>query len=71
MSDDKMQKIGEIVRKNRKEQGLTQGQLAAISGVGIRFIREVEKGKESCHIAKTLTVLSMLGVDIEINGEKI
>jgi y4mF family transcriptional regulator len=56
--------LGAIVRKIRKEQGLTQEQLAATSGVGIRFVRELEQGKETCHIAKAFHVIKMLGVNI-------
>lgn len=68
MSAHKIEKLGEIIRQTRKEQGLTQEQLAATTGVGVRFIRELEQGKESCHIGKSLTVLAMLGIDIEVNG---
>ena len=67
----KIEKLGEIIRQARKEQGLTQEQLAAITGVGVRFIRELEQGKESCHIGKALTVVAMLGIDIEVNGIKL
>ncbi|MFV0321732.1 MAG: helix-turn-helix transcriptional regulator [Alphaproteobacteria bacterium] len=69
--ENKVQKLGIIIKKSRKEQGLTQEQLAAITGVGIRFIRELEQGKESCHIGKVFMVLSMLGIDTIINGEKL
>lgn len=68
MSESKVEKIGGLVRQVRKEHGLTQEQLAAISGVGVRFIRELEQGKESCHIGKVITVVAMLGMDIQING---
>jgi y4mF family transcriptional regulator len=67
----KIEKLGEIIRQARKEQGLTQEQLAATTGVGVRFIRELEQGKESCHIGKALTVVAMLGIDIEVNGIKL
>ncbi len=67
----KIQKLGQIARKTRKKQGLTQEQLSAVTGVGVRFIRELEQGKESCHIGKALTVLAMLGLDIQINGESL
>ena len=60
-----------MIRQARKEQGLTQEQLAATTGVGVRFIRELEQGKESCHIGKALTVVAMLGIDIEANGIKL
>lgn len=69
MSDNKIEKLGHIVKHARKAQGLTQEQLAATTGIGVRFIRELERGKESCHIGKALTVVSMLGIDITIGGE--
>ncbi len=71
MTMSKIEKLGEIIRQARKEQGLTQEQLAATTGVGVRFIRELEQGKESCHIGKALTVVAMLGIDIEVNGIKL
>ena len=69
MADNKIEKLGGIVKHTRKEQSLTQEQLAAVTGVGVRFIRELEQGKESCHIGKALTVVSMLGIDITVGGE--
>ena len=60
--------IGEMVRAARKAQGLTQVQLSAACGVGVRFIRELEHGKPSCHIGKALQVMSMLGLDVFIKG---
>jgi len=71
MAMSKIEKLGEMIRQARKEQGLTQEQLAATTGVGVRFIRELEQGKESCHIGKALTVVAMLGIDIEANGMKL
>ena len=41
------------VRDTRKRQNLTQEQLAATAGVGVRFIRELEHGKDR-HIGKVL-----------------
>ena len=69
MTDDKIKKLGVIVKRTRKEQGLTQEQLAATTGVGVRFIRELEQGKKSCHIGKALRVVSMLGIDVVVGGE--
>ncbi len=61
--------LGSVIRKIRKEQGLTQEQLAAACGVGIRFIRELEQGKESFYIGKALLVVKMLGIGLEIEGD--
>ena len=71
MTAHKIEKLGEMIRQARKEQRLTQEQLAATTGVGIRFIRELEQGKESCHIGKALQVVAMLGIDIKANGIKL
>ena len=68
MSANKIEKLGTLIRHVRKEHGLTQEQLAATAGVGVRFIRELEQGKESCHIGKVIAVVSMLGINIQING---
>ncbi len=56
--------IGILVRQERKQQGLTQEQLAAHCGIGIRFLRELEQGKETCHVGKVLHVVQMLGVNL-------
>jgi len=48
----------------RKQQGLTQVELAGLSGVGSRFLSELERGKESCELGKTLQILKMLGVEL-------
>jgi y4mF family transcriptional regulator len=71
MTDHTIQKIGRVVKTTRKTQGLTQEQLAATAGVGVRFIRELEQGKPSCHVGKVLTVLTMLGLDLMLNGERL
>ena len=57
--------IAGIIKAERKKQKLTQSQLAAVSGVGVRFIVDLEKGKETAVIGKTLRVLLMLGIEIE------
>ena len=58
--------LGTLIRAARKEQGLTQEQLSATCGVGVRFIRELEQGKETCQIGKAIMVVQMLGLDILI-----
>ncbi|OEY23559.1 hypothetical protein A0K93_03240 [Corynebacterium sp. BCW_4722] len=57
--------LGHFVRTNRKEKGLTQQDLADLSGVSDRFLRELEKGKSSAEIGKVITVLATLGFDLE------
>jgi y4mF family transcriptional regulator len=61
-----VQEIGQMVRDSRKRLGVTQMDLALTSGTGLRFVIDLEKGKETCQIGKVLTVLQTLGVRIAL-----
>lgn len=56
--------IGQIIRESRKRLGVTQKDLALTSGTGLRFVIDLEKGKETCQIGKVLTVLQTLGIKL-------
>ncbi|CAD7038399.1 transcriptional regulator [Pseudorhizobium halotolerans] len=58
--------IGALVRSVRKEQNLRQDELAGVSGVGVRFIVDLEAGKPTAQIGKVLHVLQTLGCSVEI-----
>ena len=58
--------IGDIVRKTRKAAGLRQNELAGAAGVGLRFIVDLEAGKPTAQIGKTLQVLTALGCSFDI-----
>lgn len=53
--------IAEFVKQRRKELKLTQEELALRSGVGIRFLRELERGKKTLQMDKVNEVLRMFG----------
>jgi y4mF family transcriptional regulator len=59
------QDFGKLIRDTRKANKVTQKELAAACGTGIRFIRELEKGKASCELGKALLVATMLGLRLE------
>lgn len=59
--------IGKLIRNTRKQLGVTQKALALTSGTGLRFIIELEKGKQTCEIGKVLTVLQTLGIKISLS----
>ena len=50
------EQIGKLIRETRKNLGVTQKDLALTSGTGIRFIIDLEKGKDTCEIGKALKV---------------
>jgi HTH-type transcriptional regulator / antitoxin HipB len=58
--------LGKIVRETRKKLGVTQKDLALTSGTGLRFVIDLEKGKETCQIGKALTILHTLGIRLAL-----
>lgn len=60
--------IGSFIRREHKKQRLTLEQLAALAGVGVRFVREVEHGKPSCQLALVLKVMRILGLSIKVHA---
>jgi len=59
--------IGHLIRAERKAQGLRQNDLAAASGVGLRFIVDLERGKETVQLGKVLVVLATLGCSLQLS----
>lgn len=62
--------LGLLIRKERKAQKLTQEQLAGVTGVGVRFVRELEAGKESCQIGRALQVAASLGLTVFLGSRR-
>lgn len=58
--------IGALIRKTRKSLRVTQRELALTSGTGLRFVIDLEKGKETCEFGKALTVLQTLGMKLTL-----
>lgn len=56
--------ISILVKEKRKKLSLTQEELAKRAGVGLRFIRELEQGKETLQINKINQVLFLFGYEI-------
>jgi y4mF family transcriptional regulator len=59
------EQLGSAIRTRRRKLGITQRDLAMTCGTGLRFIVDLEKGKPTCQVGKTLHVLQMLGLVIE------
>ena len=63
------EKLGQIIKNQRKSLGLTQTEVALSCGVGIRFVSDLENGKPSCQIEKALLVMESIGLKLYINGQ--
>ena len=55
--------FGERLQEVRKRSGLTQEEFAARSGLGLRFIRELEQGKETVRMDKVNAALAMFDME--------
>ena len=58
-----MNKIAAFIKENRRAAGLTQEEFAARSGLGLRFIRELEQGKETVRMDKVTAALAMFDME--------
>lgn len=64
-----MNNIGKFIKEERVKAGLTQIEFAMRSGLGLRFIRELEQGKETVRLDKVNQALAMFGM-MAVPGKK-
>lgn len=62
-AQDFARRLGGLVRAHREAAGLRLEDLAGAAGVGIRFVHDLEKGKPSCQLGRSLAVAASLGLD--------
>ncbi|MBE6372134.1 MAG: helix-turn-helix transcriptional regulator [Lentisphaerae bacterium] len=60
--------LAEIVRRERKRQKVSQIRLSQLADVGVRFVRDLEDGKETVRLDKVLAVLETLGIAVELSS---
>ena len=64
-----MNRIGNNIKEERKKAGLTQEEFAMRAGLGLRFVRELEQGKETVRLDKVNQALAMFGKEA-VPGER-
>lgn len=55
-----------FLKQERKQHRLTQQELAAKAGVGLRLVREMEQGKDTMQVAKVNQVLALFGAELSV-----
>lgn len=63
-------KLSQRIKDLRKEYKLTQEELAYKSGVGLRFVRELEQGKPTVRLDKVNQVLSLFDMELGVVPSK-
>ena len=56
-----MESLSEHIKQKRKKYGLSQVELAERAGVGLRFVRDMEQGKQTLRMDKVNDVLALFG----------
>jgi len=56
--------FGSLIRSRRKALKMRQNQLALATGVGRRFLIDLEAGKPSCQLGRSLLVADALGLKL-------
>lgn len=59
-------RIAAFIKEKRKQLKLTQPDLAERAGVGLRFVRELEQGKQSVRLDKVNQVLDLFGSELGV-----
>ncbi|MGE0786638.1 MAG: type II toxin-antitoxin system Y4mF family antitoxin [Sandaracinaceae bacterium] len=66
--DDQAQRLGRAVRARRRRLALTQQDLADLASVSVRFVHELERGKNTVQLAQLLQVLGALGMGLTVRA---
>ena len=56
--------LNQFVKEKRKSSRLTQEELSSKAGVGLRFVRELERGKPTLKLDKVNQVLKLFGYEL-------
>ena len=56
--------LSSYIKHMRKQYGLTQVELSEKAGVGLRFVRELEQGKQTLKLDKINQVLNLFGAEV-------
>lgn len=60
--------LGLRVRNKRKQDGLTQQDLASVANVGVRFVSDLENGKTTVQFDSVMAVLQALGLQLSLSS---
>lgn len=58
--------LSDFIKEKRRQLKLTQPELAERAGVGLRFVRELEQGKQSVRLDKVNQVLALFGSEMGV-----
>lgn len=60
--------IGDVIRRERRRQGITQAVAAGLCGVSVHFFSNLERGKETSEFARVMQVLGAMNIRLYIRA---
>ena len=60
--------FGSLIRRRRKALRMSQSELALVTGVGRRFLVDLEAGKATCQLGRSLLVAEALGLSLLVDA---
>ena len=58
--------LGQAIRERRRELKYTQAYLSEFTGFSVTFISDLERGKPTAEIEKTIRLVNVLGMDLMV-----
>ena len=62
------QELGKTIRNRRKELSYTQKYISDVTGLSVSFLSDLENGKSTCELGKTIRLINLLGLDLNIEA---
>ena len=62
--------LGAAIRNRRKELSYTQKYISEVTGYSMSFLSDLENGKASCQIGRTLHLINILGLDLNVERRR-
>lgn len=59
--------LGRAIRMRRKELHYTQAFISDVTGLSVTFISDLENGKETAELGKTIRLVNLLGLDLLVD----
>lgn len=63
--------LGKAIQETRKKKNMRQSDLADITGTSVKFISDVERGKETIQMDKAMVLLRALGLTLYVTADPI
>ncbi|WP_201770214.1 helix-turn-helix domain-containing protein [Leptospirillum ferriphilum] len=63
--------LGAVLKDRRKKQKMTQSDLSALAGTGVRYIVDLENGKPTARIGPALKLIEWLGLEVTLREKRI